>query len=261
MNETIFFSGSGARIASHLGAAQALSDMGIVGDSYGGISGGAIVATFAAMGMLDEVRAEILNSTPGKVFFPHIFDRTGDIRPLQGFLGWCLYGPNAFASLTPLRERLRKIEIGNRWAYKMPLYTYLYERGKGVVRKNSSMYSWYEWVDILIAGASIPGLIDSGDYSDAGIVRQLPLEEEFSDDAICLVTAQEEPSPYLVDDILRRVAIDNVKDEEQFLRQRFRKLNILHLPSCNRVTEYEPELLRKSHRKAYEMVKGANLWT
>lgn len=255
MSTTIFFSGSGARIASHLGAAIALQDEGIVGDSYGGISGGAIVATFAAMGVLNDVKEEILDSGPGNVFFPPIFNKEGNVRPLMALLGWALHGPRAIASLYPLRIRLRKLSVWDKWKDKSPLYTYVYEKRSGIVRRNSSMYSWAEWIDVLLRGSAIPGVIDAGSISDCGIVRQLPLDEEFCDKAICFVTTQKESSPYLVDDVLRRVALDNVDDEEQILRKKFRKLEVHYLQTKNRTTQYDRDLMRKSYELSFNQLR------
>ena len=140
MKDLIFFSGSGARIASHLGAADALERAGIDSRKYGGISGGAIIATFLRLGIIDAVRERVLLTTCADVFSPPIFDENGNFRPILSLFGWLWHGPDAIATNNPLKRTLLGIDIARaRWEKEQPdnVFTYVYEKGVGVEIRGS----------------------------------------------------------------------------------------------------------------------------
>lgn len=257
MKDLIFFSGSGARIASHLGAANYLDDQGIEAKYYGGISGGAIIATFLALGIIPNVREQVLSITSKDVFFPPIFNSRGKIRPIMAALGWACYGPSAIADNFPLQKSLQELHVARaRWERFRPanLFIYLYQKGKGITKFYSTGKNWDEWVCDLVLSASIPMLSKSGEYSDAGIVRQLPLPSDSSPSSLAFITAQRQPTEDLAEDILRRVALDNIMDEEKGFPGQ-----IIYLPAANTATQYDAALMRESFRASYQAMKTISI--
>lgn len=252
--DLIHFSGSGARIASHLGAANALKEEGVTANKYSGISGGAVIATLAAMDVLSKYENDILSLEVRDIYRPAIFNKKGNIRPFHALFGWMKYGPNSFASMRPMKELLLGSGLRGYWdRRKAEIICYLYEKGKGLVSKSSKGKTFEEWVDILAYGSSIPFLVAEYKYSDAGIIRQLPILEDVGKKALAFVTNQSEETPFLVDDILQRVAKDNIEDEAKELGD---KVKIVRLKAYNRTTEYNPKLSIDSMISSYILVRS-----
>lgn len=245
--ELIFFGGSGARICSHLGAALYLEDNKITAKEYGGISGGLIIATFLALGMIDEVKNEIIQIKSKDVFWPNVFDSCGNLRVLPAAIGFLRHGPDAISNLNPLRKKLLALNP-KKWHEDLRIFGYIYG-DSGLSRLDSKGKTWAEWVEILITASSFPLLSICKNGSDAGIVRQLPLISDIKGDSIAFLTLQSQTERSPIQKVIQRVGLDNLRDERKILEGH--PIEVVMLPSKNKTTEYQEDLMLASFQASY----------
>lgn len=244
----VWFSGSGARISSHMGAACALEDLGVSAKSYGGISGGAIVATLLSMGKANALKEEILKIKSSDLFSPDILQKDGGINAAKSILGLAITGGKAISRFSlPSRLNL-EIESGE---VKGELFTYNYNQlQKEPQRRNFDEIGANCWADVLRYGSSIPVISKVGLYSDAGIEIHYPPNP--SENSI-LFSVVDKPRigtnvGSFASQMIERNAYGNKRDQKG-------KGLYIDLPAFNQTTEYDSEKMRESFNQSYSLTK------
>lgn len=155
----LVLSGGSARGFAHLGALKALEESGIFPDIISGTSAGAIVGAFYADGYKPEEILEILTHKKIFEYFRITLPKTGLFR-VAGLI-------------EILKKNLRSKTFDK---LSIPLIVTVTNLSKGI----PEYFHSGELVDILVASASIPVIIEArkinGDlYADGGVMDNLPV--------------------------------------------------------------------------------------
>jgi hypothetical protein len=249
----IYFSGSGARIASHLGAAYALEEAGVVAEEYGGISGGAIVATFAGLGKVREVADKVLGIQSGDIFEPDIFREDGSIHFSKALWGLILNKGEGLCRLK-IEKLLNPLLQGEQKAGKVWALVYNNERREVVkVEIVGDCGIWPLSAFMLQQQASFPILNPPELFGDAGLTLHYPErfhEADESDLYFSVVAKEEAPKRNIwgqLMGIFYRLAEAN--------KSRVGAGTYITLPTLNGHTEYNPDKMRQSFDAAYAFTK------